>query len=140
VVASEVRALAGRSSEAAREIAGLIETSGSNVQHGVALVHDSGRALQEIVEGVGDVAAKIREIATAAKETATGIGEISNATNELDRTTQQNAAVFEETNAAVRSLQAEATALSGAIAAFRLDPNADAETGETSSFASRRRA
>jgi len=144
VVASEVRALAGRSSEAAREIAGLIETSGSNVQNGVALVHDSGRALQEIVEGVGDVATKIHEIVTAAKETATGIGEISNATNELDRTTQQNAAVFEETNAAVRTLQAEAGALSGSVAAFRLDPGTGAvtpaETGAAPAFASRRSA
>ncbi|PYF10659.1 methyl-accepting chemotaxis protein [Rhodobacter viridis] len=120
VVASEVRALAQRSSEAAREIARLIETASNNVNHGVGLVHDSGQALREIVAGVEDVAQKISEIVTASQETATGIGEISNATTELDRTTQQNAAVFEETNAAVRSLQGEATALAESVAAFRL--------------------
>jgi len=115
-----VRALAQRSSEAAREIARLIETASNNVNHGVGLVHDSGQALREIVAGVEDVAQKIAEIVTASQETATGIGEISNATTELDRTTQQNAAVFEETNAAVRSLQGEATSLAEAVAAFRL--------------------
>ena len=143
VVASEVRALAGRSSDAAREIAGLIETSGGNVDRGVSLVHESGQALQEIVTGVEDVAAKIREIVTAAKETATGIGEISNATNELDRATQQNAAVFEQTNASVRALQGEATALSGAVSAFRLDPGAGgtaAAVEPTPAFSSRRSA
>ena len=120
VVASEVRALAQRSSEAAREIARLIETASNNVNQGVGLVHDSGQALREIVAGVEDVAQKIAEIVTASQETATGITEISNATTELDRTTQQNAAVFEETNAAVRSLQGEATALAEAVATFRL--------------------
>ena len=124
VVASEVRALAQRSSDAAREIAGLIETSGENVARGVGLVNDSGKALQEIVAGVEDVADRIRQIVQASRETATGIVEISNATNELDRTTQQNAAVFEETNAAVRSLQAEAASLASAVGAFRLSGGA----------------
>ena len=124
VVASEVRALAQRSSEAAREIARLIETASTNVNNGVGLVHDSGQALRDIVAGVEDVSQKIAEIVTASQETATGITEISNATTELDRTTQQNAAVFEETNAAVRSLQGEATALAEAVAAFRLHAGA----------------
>lgn len=120
VVASEVRALASRSSEAAREIAALIDTSGTAVSRGVELVRSSGSALQEIVAGVADVAAKINEIVTASNETAAGIGEISSATSELDRATQQNAAIFEETNAAVQSLQAEAEALAGTVAAFKL--------------------
>jgi len=146
VVASEVRALAQRSSEAAREIARLIETSSSNVAHGVGLVHDSGKALREIVQGVEDVAAKINEIVTASQETATGIGEIANATSELDRTTQQNAAVFEETNAAVRSLQGEATSLAQAVAAFTLDqrnayaPDPSLSQEGQALFVSRRRA
>lgn len=122
VVASEVRDLAGRSSNAAREIAELIETSAGNVRRGVDLVNDSGKALQQIVVGVEEVAEKIRQIVTAAAETATGIGEISNATNELDRATQQNAAVFEQTNASVSSLQAEASALANSVRAFRLAP------------------
>ncbi|PTV97235.1 methyl-accepting chemotaxis protein [Rhodobacter aestuarii] len=120
VVASEVRALAQRSSEAARDIAGLIESSGQSVGRGVELVRDSGAALRDIVAGVEDVAQKIAEIVTASRETAAGIGEISNATTELDRTTQQNAAVFEQTNAAVRTLQGEATALAQSVSAFRL--------------------
>ncbi|WP_395004831.1 methyl-accepting chemotaxis protein [Cypionkella sp.] len=121
VVASEVRALAQRSSEAAHEIAELIETSGSNVKHGVELVHDSGRALQDIVASVADVSTKITEIVNASRDTAHSIGEISTATNEIDRTTQRNTAVFQETSAAVRSLQAEATSLAKAVGAFRLD-------------------
>ncbi|MCL7465351.1 methyl-accepting chemotaxis protein [Phaeovulum sp. NW3] len=121
VVASEVRLLAQRSSEAAREISALIDTSRGNVQRGVALVHDSGAALKGIVAGVEDVAHKIREIVTAATETATGISEISNATNELDRTTQRNAAIFQQANAAARALQGEAETLADAIAIFKLD-------------------
>ncbi|WP_223633248.1 methyl-accepting chemotaxis protein [Rhodobacter sp. TJ_12] len=120
VVASEVRALAQRSSEAARDIAGLIESSSQSVGRGVDLVRDSGAALRDIVAGVEDATLKIAEIVTASRETASGIGEISNATTELDRTTQQNAAVFEQTNAAVRSLQGEASALASAVSAFRL--------------------
>ncbi|SOB99243.1 methyl-accepting chemotaxis protein [Rhodobacter maris] len=121
VVASEVRALAQRSSEAARDIARLIESSSTSVGRGVDLVRDSGRALRDIVAGVEDAATKIAEIVTASRETAAGIGEISNATTELDRTTQHNAAVFEQTNAAVRSLQGEANALAEAVSAFRLE-------------------
>jgi methyl-accepting chemotaxis protein len=121
VVASEVRALAQRSSEAAHEIAELIETSGSNVKHGVELVHDSGRALQDIVASVADVSTKITEIVNASRDTAHSIGEISTATNEIDRTTQRNTAVFQETSAAVRALQAEASSLAQAVGAFRLD-------------------
>ena len=142
VVASEVRALAGRSGEAAREIAGLIKTSGSNVKEGVTLVHESGQALQGIVDGVQDTSVKIREIVTASQETATGIREISNATNELDRTTQQNAAVFEQTNAAVSTLQGEASSLANAVSAFKLDPGQGAseagDTGKTPAFTSSR--
>ena len=128
VVASEVRALAQRSSDAAREIAALIETSGGNVKRGVELAHESGQALKDIVAGVQDVAIRINEIVTAMDETATGIGEVANATNQLDVTTQQNAAKFEETNTAVRSLQNEAEVLAGAVATFTLD-GAPAPTG-----------
>lgn len=131
VVASEVRELAGRSSNAAREIADLIETSAGNVRRGVDLVNDSGKALNQIVAGVEDVTGKIREIVAASAETATGIGEISNATNELDRATQQNAAVFEETNASVSSLQAEASALAEAVRAFRLAPSMAVDASAT---------
>ncbi len=134
VVASEVRALAQRSSDAAREIAELIETSGSNVSRGVELVHDSGQALQEIVSGVDGVTKRIRDIVTAATETANRIGGISSATIELDSATKQSAAVFDQTNDAVRSLQGEAEALARTVATFTLA----AEPGSRSA-ASRRR-
>ena len=136
VVASEVRDLAGRSSNAAREIADLIETSGATVRRGVDLVNDSGKALKAIVAGVEDVTDRIRQIVSASSETATGIGEISHATNELDRATQQNAAVFEETNASVSALRAEAQSLARAVAEFRLDADRGRDAG--AAFGSRR--
>ncbi|MFP1643358.1 methyl-accepting chemotaxis protein [Pontitalea aquivivens] len=139
VVASEVRLLAQRSSEAAREISALIDTSRGNVQRGVALVHDSGTALKGIVAGVEDVAHKIREIVTAATETATGIAEISNATNELDRTTQRNAAIFQQANAAARALQGEAEILADAVAIFKLE-NPEVTGPDVAIFASSRAA
>ena len=138
VVASEVRALAQRSSEAARDIAQLIETSGQSVGQGVDLVRNSGRALREIVAGVEDTAIKIAEIVTAARETASGIGEIAKATNDLDRTTQQNAAVFSQTNAAVRSLQGEAEALAQTVGAFALATPSQPARNEAMFFSRRR--
>jgi len=121
VVASEVRALAQRSSDAAREIAGIVETSDSNVRQGVQMVDASGAALNEIAGGVTSVADMIRAIAHSSSELNVAIEEITTATSELDRTTQQNAAIFEETNAAVASLQGEAQSLAEAIGTFNLD-------------------
>ncbi|WP_171060750.1 methyl-accepting chemotaxis protein [Poseidonocella sp. HB161398] len=124
VVASEVRGLAQRSSEAAREIAGIVQTSDSNVRQGVEMVDASGAALTEIVQGITTVAEMIRAMAQSASELSGGIGEITTATSELDRTTQQNAAIFEETNAAVASLQGEAQSLAEAIRIFELGSGA----------------
>jgi methyl-accepting chemotaxis protein len=123
VVASEVRALAQRSSDASNEIARMISTSIADVRHGVELVDTSGKALEEIVAGVRDVAARFEAIATAASETEQGINEISKATAELDRSTQQNAAMFEETSAAIGQLRDETGALVREVAAFRLEPD-----------------
>ncbi|WP_406871188.1 methyl-accepting chemotaxis protein (plasmid) [Thioclava sp. 'Guangxiensis'] len=120
VVASEVRGLAQRSSDAAREIAEIVELSDSNVRQGVQMVDASGNALSEIVEGIMTVAEMIRTIAQSASELASGIQEITTATSELDRTTQQNAALFEETNAAVASLQIEAQGLAEAMSSFNV--------------------
>ena len=120
VVAAEVRALALRSSEAARDIAGLIETSDKVVASGVTLVRDSGAALEQIVQSVDEIEARTKGIATAASLAATGVTEITSATGDLDRSTQQNAAMFEETNAAVQSLQAEAAVLAKLVSTFRI--------------------
>ncbi|MEJ2001353.1 MAG: methyl-accepting chemotaxis protein [Maritimibacter sp.] len=131
VVASEVRALAQRSADASREISDLIQTSDDNVKRGVELVQQSGHALDGISEGVGDVATKIREIAVSTRESAQRVSEISKATSHVDETTQQNAAMFEETNAAVRALEGEASALAEAVSTFRFDANTDAAPSES---------
>jgi len=120
VVASEVRALAQRSSDAAREINGLISESGQHVQLGVQLVDKTGSALRDIVASVGDISGQVRQIAESAQEQSTGLAEINTAVNQLDQTTQQNAAMFEETTAASQSLQKEAQALSGTVDHFEL--------------------
>ena len=120
VVAAEVRALAQRSSEAARDIAGLIETSGKVVASGVTLVRDSGTALEQIVQSVDEIETRTKSIATAASSAATGVSEITSATGNLDSATQQNAAMFEQTNAAVQSLQAEAAVLAKLVSTFQI--------------------
>ena len=127
VVASEVRALAQRSSEAAREIAELIETSGRQVRQGVDLVNSSGQALDEIDHLVAEVDTLVQAIANSATEQATGLGEISTAVNQLDQVTQQNAAMFEESSAAVAVLRDQAGHLSARGAVFRT--GAPPETG-----------
>ncbi|MEI4485448.1 methyl-accepting chemotaxis protein [Frigidibacter sp. MR17.14] len=124
VVASEVRALAQRSSEAARDIGALIESADGNVRRGVTLVDETGAALRDIVAGITETRRMIDDIARSAAETSTGIDEIARATGELDRTTQQNAGMVEETNAAVTALQREARDLFEAISGFRLDAEA----------------
>ncbi|MEL6519718.1 MAG: methyl-accepting chemotaxis protein [Pseudomonadota bacterium] len=120
IVASEVRALAQRSSVAAKKIADLVETSTGNVRSGVELVNSSGEALKTIVAGVDDATQKLHEIVSVSNDTSTGIQEIARSTAELDTETQQNVAVFTETNEAVLTLRAEASNLTAAVAAFRL--------------------
>ena len=125
VVASEVRALAQRSSEAASEIAKMVEKSSDNVRKGVDLVQSSGGALKSIVAGVEGANAKIQEIVSATNETSSGIGEVAKTTTALDQETQQNAAVFRDTEAAAKSLRTEAGRLSDAVAAFQLAMDRD---------------
>jgi methyl-accepting chemotaxis protein len=126
VVASEVRSLAQRSSEAAREISALIAQSGGQVKHGVELVDKVGYALSTIVASVTEVSTHVSGIATTSSEQATGIGEINQSVTEMDQTTQQNAAMFEETTAATQSLALEAQKLSDAIAAFTIGDHTQA--------------
>ncbi|NDR58515.1 methyl-accepting chemotaxis protein [Aliiruegeria sabulilitoris] len=120
VVASEVRALAQRSSEAAKEIAELIATSGEQVDAGVTLVKNSGEALQEIAGMVTSLNDLVEAVADASTQQSTALAEITTAVNRLDQVTQQNAAMFEETTAAVSSLQAQAVELDRNSASFRL--------------------
>ena len=118
VVASEVRQLAQRSSEAAREIAELIQSTTDQIQHGVTLVDESGHALGKIAANVEDIRSRVAMLASGAREQSVGLDEINTAMNQLDQVTQQNAAMFEETSAANTALEREAKALSASTGAF----------------------
>ena len=126
VVASEVRALAQRSSEAAQEIGALISSSDTQVRHGVELVGRAGDALQAIVQAIGDISGHVSGIAGSASEQASGLGEINTAVDHLDKTQQQNVAMFEETTAACMALNQEARGLSQLVQQFRLPDEAPA--------------
>ncbi|TCP38645.1 methyl-accepting chemotaxis protein [Rhodovulum marinum] len=120
VVASEVRALAQRSSDAAKEIKGLIDASAGQVGSGVSLVNRTGEALTDIASRVAGVAELIGDIATGAQEQSVGLGEINVGVTELDKVTQQNAAMVEETTAAAMTLRQEAATLERLVERFRL--------------------
>ncbi|HQN49612.1 MAG TPA: methyl-accepting chemotaxis protein, partial [Phenylobacterium sp.] len=119
VVASEVRALAQRSAEAAKEIKGLITASTTQVGSGVQLVSRTGQALEAIVNQVAEIDALVTEIAASAQEQATGLNEVNSAVNKMDQVTQQNAAMVEESTAATHALKGEAGELSRLVGEFR---------------------
>ena len=120
VVAGEVRSLAQRSAEAAREIKGLIGASVERVEAGARLVQDAGATMREIVASVQRVTDVIGEITAAAAEQSSGIGQVNAAISSLDQMTQQNAALVEESAAAAESLNDQARRLSQAMGVFRL--------------------
>ncbi len=120
VVAGEVRNLAQRSAEAAREIKTLIGTSVDKVAAGTALVADAGSTMAEIVASVQRVSDVIGEITAAASEQSSGIGQVNSAVGQLDQMTQQNAALVEESAAAAESLKDQAARLTGLVGRFRL--------------------
>jgi methyl-accepting chemotaxis protein len=119
VVASEVRTLAQRSAGAAREIKALIGTSVEKVDAGTRLVADAGTTMNEIVASVQRVTDLIAEISAAAVEQSKGIGEVNGAVGQLDRMTQQNAALVEQSAAAAESLREQAVRLNHVVATFR---------------------
>ena len=120
VVASEVRTLAQRSATAAREIKTLIATSGEEVTAGAQVVSQTGEALSQIVGHVVDVDRLVVEIATSAREEARALAQVNTAVNEMDRVTQQNAAMVEQSTAASHALAREADSLTRTVSAFRL--------------------
>ncbi len=124
VVAGEVRNLAQRSATAAKEIEGLINDSVVQVNSGATQVDNAGNTMQDIIHSVGQVNEIMQEIATASDEQTRGINQISQAMSEMDHTTQQNAALVEQSAAAAGSLQEEAERLEQAIAFF--DKGSDA--------------
>jgi methyl-accepting chemotaxis protein len=126
VVASEVRLLAQRASESAREIRNLISESTAQVANGSDLVKRSGGTLDEILQTAQEASSLASEIASAAHEQAIGLEEVTTGVNTLDQVTQQNAAVAEEANAAAATLLARAEDLITALNGFHLTGQRDA--------------
>ncbi|MEX6509012.1 methyl-accepting chemotaxis protein [Jiella sp. M17.18] len=126
VVAQEVRALAQRSADAAKEIKGLIQASGHHVAEGVELVTASGKSLEEIVAEVSAMTEVISTIASSAREQATSLREVSGAADQMDKVTQQNAAMVEQATAASQTLSRETDDLALAMEKFRTTAANDA--------------
>ncbi|WPD75875.1 methyl-accepting chemotaxis protein [Dickeya fangzhongdai] len=120
VVAGEVRNLAQRSAQAAKEIETLIGESVTRVNTGSTLVESAGKTMDEIIRSISHVHDIMDEIASASDEQSRGINQISTAVAEMDATTQQNAALVEESSAAANSLEEQAQALEQAVSIFRL--------------------
>ena len=129
VVAGEVRLLAGRSAEAANEIKRLIQTSVSAVDGGVRHVEEAGLNMQEIVDSVRRVGDIIGEITAASNEQSSGIGQVNQAVGDIDRMTQQNAALVEEASAAADSLRDQAGRLAQVVNQFHLDQSLQVQHG-----------
>jgi methyl-accepting chemotaxis protein len=121
VVASEVRNLAQRSADAAKEIKGLIQKSAERVDGGARLVEGAGKTMGEIVLAVKRVTGIMSDIASASQEQLTGIQQVGRAVTEMDRVTQQNAALVEESAAASEHMSAQAQQLVGLVERFKVD-------------------
>lgn len=137
VVANEVRALAQRSADAAKEIKDLITKSTVQVNMGVSLVGDTGKALTEIVSRVGDVTSVISQISKVAEQQAVDLERVNSTVGDMDKMTQQNAAMVEESTAAARSLAGEAEQLSRLVADFRVSGSGTGDFATASSAAPR---
>ena len=120
VVAAEVRNLAQRSAEAAKEIKGLIMASVDRVEQGTALVDRAGTTMQEVVTSIRRVTDIVGEISSASQEQNAGVGQVSEAVSQMDQATQQNAALVEESAAAAESLRTQAQQLVQAVSVFKL--------------------
>jgi methyl-accepting chemotaxis protein len=130
VVAQEVRALAQRSADAAKEIKTLISASTTQVGEGVRLVGQTGEALDGIVLKVGEIDALVSELAASAREQATGLNEVNAAVNQMDQGVQQNAAMVEQSTAVSHGLKSEIGGLVRMIGRFEV-------TGEREASAQR---
>ena len=124
VVAGEVRSLAGRSAEAAREVQVLITDAVNKAEMGNAQAAQAGTSMQEIVSGIQRVADIVDEIALASREQASGLAQINQAVSHLDGVTQQNAALVERSSAAAAALQQQAHHLAEVADTFRLEEQA----------------
>jgi methyl-accepting chemotaxis protein/methyl-accepting chemotaxis protein-1 (serine sensor receptor) len=119
VVAGEVRNLAQRSAEAAKEIKGLIGASVDRVEQGSALVDQAGTTMQEVVASIRRVSDIVGEISAASTEQSSGVAQVGQAITRMDQGTQQNAALVEESAAAADSLKQQALQLVASVAVFK---------------------
>ncbi|WP_336269345.1 MULTISPECIES: methyl-accepting chemotaxis protein [Vreelandella] len=126
VVADEVRKLAQRSSDASSEIKTLIDTSHQTVTNGTQLVKSAGSTMQEIVVSITRVTDVLNEITAATREQSDGISQVNIAVSELDRMTQQNAAMVEESTTAAEQLKDQSLRLADAVGGFKLSESASA--------------
>ena len=124
VVAGEVRSLASRSAEAAKEIKALITASVERVEQGSLLVDKAGTTMAEVVTAIRRVTDIMGEISAASSEQSAGVGQVGEAVTQMDQATQQNAALVEEMAAAASALNAQAGELVQAVAVFKLDASA----------------
>ena len=139
VVATEVRNLAGRSAQAAKEIKALITSSVQQIEQGSALVDRAGETMEEIVGAIKRVNIIVGEISTASVEQSTGVSQVGHAVSQMDQATQQNAALVEQSAAAAESLNQLAQHLVQAVSVFKLatiDPQTPAPATKSSSHAS----
>jgi methyl-accepting chemotaxis protein len=120
VVATEVRSLASRSAEAAREIKTLISTSVERVQQGTKLADQAGQTMQEVVQAIRQVSALVVEISAASREQSSGVSQVGEAISLMDQATQQNAALVEQSAAAADSLRHQADSLVQAMGVFKV--------------------
>ena len=120
VVAGEVRTLAQRSAEAAKEIKQLINASVERVEQGTTLVDQAGSTMQEVVQSIQRVTDIVGEISSASQEQNAGVSQVSEAVSNMDQATQQNAALVEESASAATSLQQQADQLLKAVSVFRI--------------------
>jgi len=123
VVAGEVRSLAQRSAQAAKEVKVLIEDSMTKIQAGARQAGQAGSIMQEVVGSVHGVTTIMGEISSASREQSDGIEQVNRAVAEMDSVVQQNAALVQEAAAAAGSLQEQATRLTEAVAVFKITPN-----------------
>ncbi len=123
VVATEVRSLAGRSADAAREIKSLISASVERVDQGSAMVDQAGGIMQEVVDSIRRVTDIMGQISVASGEQSLGVAQMGEAITQMDQVTQQNAALVEEMAAAADSLKSQANDLVQAVSVFKLNPD-----------------
>jgi methyl-accepting chemotaxis protein len=124
VVAQEVRGLAQRSAEAAKEIKTLISTSSRQVETGVGLVGRTGEALDRIVAQIAEIDSLVSDIAASAQHQAQGLSQVNSAVNQMDQVLQQNAGMVEQTAAATKALNEDAAHLAQLVAQFQLPAQA----------------